>query len=217
MLLACSMEDGILAHDFYQRAARGSVECYLALLDKPKEEQDESGPDYSGMTAAEKKREKVGVVGPESKDQRGREHAHCRRLAADLFGYYWVFAVQAKARKAAKKLEAAAEEEKQRKEQEQQNSSQHAPGPYRPPAVTLLPRAFRAELSASHGCALLQTRTVMRRVVGHGKSALTVRPPLTTTPMERSSRPRSVSPSVRRVPVDLPTRSAADVQALNAG
>lgn len=84
------MEDGILAHDFYQRAARGSVECYLALLDKPKEEQDESGPDYSGMTAAQKKREKVGLVGLETKNQRGREHAHCRKLAAHLFGYYWV-------------------------------------------------------------------------------------------------------------------------------
>jgi hypothetical protein len=53
------MAEGMLAHDYYQRAARGAVECYLALLANPKEQTDGNEPDYSGLTAAQKKREKV--------------------------------------------------------------------------------------------------------------------------------------------------------------
>lgn len=49
----------MLAHEYYQRAARGAVECYLALLANPKEQTDGNEPDYSGLTAAQKKREKV--------------------------------------------------------------------------------------------------------------------------------------------------------------
>jgi len=54
------LEDGLLAHEDYLEAARGTVECYLALLARPKEEEGGEVKDlYAGMTAAERKKEKA--------------------------------------------------------------------------------------------------------------------------------------------------------------
>jgi len=53
------MEEGLLAHRYHRRAAAGAIRCYLALLDKPKETASTEEPDYSNMTAAQRKREKV--------------------------------------------------------------------------------------------------------------------------------------------------------------
>lgn len=60
------LEDHLLAHPFYQRAARGLVSCYLrAHAAQAALGGGEAGgePDYSGMTAEERKRAKVGGCG----------------------------------------------------------------------------------------------------------------------------------------------------------
>ncbi|EWM30147.1 tetratricopeptide repeat-containing protein [Nannochloropsis gaditana] len=54
------LEDGLLAHPYYLAAARGMLDCYMAVLEMPKEEEGVEGKDaYAGMTAAEKKKEKA--------------------------------------------------------------------------------------------------------------------------------------------------------------
>ena len=54
------LEDELLAHTYYLQAAHGIITSYLALLAQPKEEEGGGEADkYSGMTAAERKREKA--------------------------------------------------------------------------------------------------------------------------------------------------------------
>lgn len=48
-------EDNIRGHAFYRKAAKGAVEAYLALADKPK---NANGADENNMTEAEKKKAK---------------------------------------------------------------------------------------------------------------------------------------------------------------
>jgi len=53
-------EDNIWGHDFYGRAAKGIIKCYLHLFDSPADAKPESEvPDYSSMTAAERKKAKA--------------------------------------------------------------------------------------------------------------------------------------------------------------
>ena len=74
------LEDGLLAHEYYLKAARGTVDCYLALLARPKEEEGGEVRDlYAGMTAAERKKEKAKARKAAKKQE---EEAAAEKVAA---------------------------------------------------------------------------------------------------------------------------------------
>lgn len=56
---SCRFEDTLLSQKYYQKAARGMVQAYLALYEKPKFQDKSEETDYSNMTPAQRKREKT--------------------------------------------------------------------------------------------------------------------------------------------------------------
>eukprot|EP01041_Mallomonas_annulata_P008253 gene8253-16973_t len=54
-----SMEDNLFNHKFFQRATRGAIRTWLAILDKPTESADDDEQDLSHLNAAERKKERA--------------------------------------------------------------------------------------------------------------------------------------------------------------
>jgi peptide alpha-N-acetyltransferase len=77
------LEDHIWGHKYYQRAAEGAIKCYLHLVDHPPPRDDEE-PDFSQMTAAQKKNAKAAIRKKKNKEEaQKKEIEEAKKKAAE--------------------------------------------------------------------------------------------------------------------------------------
>jgi len=86
------MEDSVQSHKFYQQAARGIIECYLAIVDKPKTDaaaataDDESQMSAAERKKAESKRKKAEAKAKEAEEAAKKEAAIVAKADKDKKG-----------------------------------------------------------------------------------------------------------------------------------
>jgi len=97
-------EDAIWGERFYRTAADGIIRCYLHLLDNPVKSDEEEEPDFSKMSATEKKKWKQQQRKKKAKAEKAKEEAENKKKA------------EAEAKK--KKADEGKSEEEKKKEEE---------------------------------------------------------------------------------------------------